>query len=129
MHIMSAAELAAAFKDAAPAHSYRRVERTVTLHEDDGGTTAAVLATHHNKESKQLISNIRIVRKEKREGPFAVTTWIPYERTHNRRLPSTPVARYSDKALAAADTDALALLEAEPDWLDNLDLGPYKGSL
>lgn len=130
MHIMSAKELAAAFTDAAPARSGRRVERNVTLHEDEGGNkTVAVLSVSHNKDAKVLMASVRIVRHEKREGPFDVVTWIPYERSHNRRLPNTPLARYSDKALAAADTGALELLDAEPDWLDNLDLGPYTGTL
>lgn len=126
-------QLAAAFKDAVPVHGGRdgrSVDRNVTLHEGpDDATTVAVLSVMHHKEAKQFMANVKIVRQEKREGPFAVTTWIPFERTHNRRLPSIPVARYSAKALAAADTEALDLLEAEPDWLASLDLGPYNGSL
>lgn len=124
------ATLAALFADAVPVRSSRSVERTVTLHESaDGSVTAAVLATRHDKDSKVFSGHVRIVRHEPSSGAFSVTTWIPFEPSHNRRLPSIPVARYSDKALAAADTENLDLLTAEPDWLDNLDLGPYSGSL
>lgn len=126
---LTSTELAAAFKAAPTGIHNRSIERTVTLHEDDGGSTAAALTVMHNKEAGVFMANVKIVRHEKREGPFSVTTWIPFERSHNRRLPNTPVSRYSAKALAAADTAALELLEAEPDWLDNLDLGPYKGTL
>lgn len=130
----SSTTLAAAFKDAVPVHGGRdgrSVDRNVTLHEEEGGTkTVAVLSVMHNKEAKVLMANVKIVRHEPRDnGPFAVTTWIPFERSHNRRLPNTPCPRYSAKLLAAADTAALDLLEAEPDWLDNLDLGPYQGEL
>ena len=127
---LTSTQLAAAFKDATPSHGDRRVERTVTLHEaPDGTKTAASLTVMHNKDAKVIMANVKIVQHEPRNGPFSVTTWVPFEKTHNRRLPNTPVARYSAKALAAADTDALALLEAEPDWLDGLDLGPYRGEL
>lgn len=123
--------LAAAFNDSTPIHSDRRVERNVTLHEhEDGASTVAVLSVSHNKDAKAITATIRIVRHEPRTGsPYAVTTWIPFERSHNRRLPPTPCPRYSEKALAAADTAALALLETEPDWLDTLDLGPHPGQL
>lgn len=125
-------DLAALFADAAPVRGGRSVERTVTLHEHaDGAVTAAVLSTRHDKDSKVFSSAVRIVRHEpaKEGSAFAVTTWIPFERSHNRRLPSIPAARYSDKALAAADTEALDLLKAEPDWLATLDLGPHQGDL
>jgi hypothetical protein len=124
--------LAAAFKDSTPVHGDRTVERNVTLHEhENGSSTVAVLSVRHSKDAKAIGANIRIVRREPpRPGSaFSVTTWIPFEKAHNRRLPSTPVARYSDKALAAADTAVLELLEAEPDWLDTLDLGPHQGDL
>ncbi|QWY82834.1 hypothetical protein PP641_gp094 [Arthrobacter phage SilentRX] len=124
---LSTAELAAAFKDATPIHRDRRVDRRVTLHETPDGTkTVAELSTSHYKEAKVFMSTVKIVREGEAGGPFRVTSWIPFEKHHNRRLPNTPVSRYSAKALAAADTDALALLEAEPEWLDNLDLGPYR---
>lgn len=132
MTTLTSAELAAAFKDAVPVRQGRSVERTVTLHElPDGSVTAAVMSTRHDKDSKQFSASVRIVRHEPaREGSmFAVTTWIPFERSHNRRLPSIPVARYSDKALNAADTENLDMLTAEPDWLDSLDLGPHPGKL
>lgn len=122
--------LAAAFADAPTGIHQRQMERSVTLHEDaDGTSTVAVLSVRHDRDAKQFTGSVRIVRHEKREGPFNVTTWIPLERTHNRRLPAIPVSRYSDKALAAADTENLEMLAAEPDWLDRLDLGPYKGDL
>jgi hypothetical protein len=124
------ATLAALFADAAPVRSNRAVERTVTLHEAaDGSVTAAVLATRHDKDSKVFTGHVRIVRHKPSTGPFAVVTWIPFERSHNRRLPSIPATRYSDKALAAADTENLDLLTAEPHWLEHLDLGPYQGTL
>ena len=131
MRNLTTTELAAAFKDATPTHGDRRVERTVTLHEGDDGTTAAVLSVMHHKEARAIMTHVKIIRQEPpREGSvFTVTTWIPFERTHNRRLPNLPVARYSAKALANADAEALELLNNEPDWLDSLDLGPYQGSL
>ena len=129
---LTTAELAAAFR-AAPAGIHQRsIDRTVTLHEgEDGGKTVAELTTRHNKDNRVFMSSIRIVRQEPpRDGSmFRVTTWIPFERTHNRRLPNIPVARYSAKALEAADAEALELLTNEPDWLDCLDLGPYQGTL
>jgi hypothetical protein len=123
--------LAADFKDAVPVRGNRVIERNVTLHEHpDGALTVAVLFTRHDKDSKQFSAGVRIVRREPSNGTgFAVTTWIPFERAHNRRLPCIPVARYSDKALAAADAENLDLLTAEPDWLNNLDLGPHQGDL
>lgn len=130
MHIMSAKELAANFADAVPVRQGRSVERNVTLHEGaDGTSTVAVLSVRHDKDSKVFAASVRIVRNGKPDGPFRVTSWIPFERSHNRRLAPIPVTRYSDKALAAADAENLDLLTAEPDWLDNLDLGPYKGTL
>lgn len=121
--------LAAAFADAPTGIHQRQMERSVTLHEDDRGTTAAVLSVRHDRDAKVFTGAVRIVLHEKREGPFNVTTWLPLERTHNRRLPPIPVSRYSDKALAAADTENLEMLAAEPEWLGNLDLGPYGGDL
>jgi hypothetical protein len=131
--VWTSAELAAAFKDATPVHGGRdgrSVERNVTLHEEaDGTKTVAALSVMHHKEAKVLMANVKIVKHEPRTGPFSAVTWIPFEKTHNRRLPNTPCPRYSAKLLAAADTAALDLLTEEPDWLDNLDLGPYSGSL
>jgi hypothetical protein len=125
------ATLAAAFNDSTPIHGDRKVERNVTLHEaPDGSATIAVMSVMHNRDAKVFTGGIRIVRREPDRGTgFTATTWIPFERTHNRRLPNQPVARYSEKALAKADAENLAMLEAEPDWLNNLDLGPYKGTL
>ena len=131
MTTLTPAELAAAFKDAPTGIYQRKIERTVILHElPDGSKTAAVMSTRHDLDSKQFSCSIRIVKHEPRDGSaYSVTTWIPFERTHNKRLPSIPVARYSDKALNAADTENIDLLTAEPDWLDSLDLGPYQGTL
>lgn len=128
---LTTAELAAAFRDATPIRGARDVERRVTLHElDDKSQTVAILTTRHDKDGKQFMASVRIVRYEPRDGSaFTSVLWIPFERAHNRRLPSIPVARYSAKALAAADTENLDLLTAEPDWLDNLDLGPHRGDL
>lgn len=128
--MMTTTELSAAFA-AAPTGVYNRgIERTVTLHEaPDGGKTSAVLSTRHDKDRKQFSASVRIVRIDPPSNGFACSTWIPFERTHNRRLPSIPVGRYSNKALEKADADTLALLADEPDWLDQLDLGPYQGSL
>jgi hypothetical protein len=127
------ATLAAAFNEFGPLPIRdRAVERQVTLHEDaNGAKTLAVFTTGHDKDGKVFRGSVRIVRQDPpRDGSmFIATTWIPFERSHNRRLPNIPVARYSDKALAAAAQENLDMLVAEPDWLDSLDLGPYNASL
>lgn len=129
---LTSTELAAKFRDAPTGIYQRKIERTVILHEaEDGAKTQAILSVMHNKDRKEFMAIVHIERHEPaREGSmFAVNTWIPFERTHNRRLPSIAVARYSNKALEAADAEALELLTNEPDWLDSLDLGPYSAAL
>lgn len=119
--------LAQAFKYSTPIHRDRSVERRVTLHEEERGTTVAVLSIRHDKDSKSFRRFISIQFMEKRDGsPFTVMRWLPMERRHNQALPRIPVARYSVKALSKADADTLGVLTDMSELtLGLLDLGPY----
>lgn len=124
MTTLTPAELVEGFANAPTGVHNREMLAEVTLHEDEGGRTAAVLSVNHSANYKQFRGAVRIVKVRKRTG-YSTTDWLPQEKTHNASLSRFPVKRYSEKALIQAHADVLNDLREDPDgWLGHLNLGP-----
>lgn len=94
----------------------------ITGDDDRPATAVAQLFVGHNKDRKVFHASVQRVNT-RQDGAFAVEMYQPFSGTRVQ-LPSTPVARFSAKALDAAVDAALAEIVAradEPEMLAVVD--------